>query len=289
MDPVTYIRERQILWARRRDISLGGPYRNSTDLVQRERGKKSWVFELERNLYSPMRPTTRAAFEDADGGELFRDRPGEGNMYALHSSSAAAYNVFSQWEGSGDLSPLLRALRLPSTLPGTLTFETQFPIDANLFKRAPNLDVVISFEKGALRAAAIECKLCEPFGRTHTGLSKQYLSLPIWKQFPRLGLIARSISPTDDHFRHLHAAQLLKHILGLATCYGTAFRLLYCWYDVAGGAGAKHAAEVKAFTDAATDDGVSFSSLTYQELILRLAENDEVPRPYLNYLAERYL
>src|SRR4051812_33348128 len=75
MDPVTYIRERQTFWARRRGISLGGPFRNSPDPAQRERGAKVWAYELETNLYRRISTTARAAFEDGDGGELHASRP----------------------------------------------------------------------------------------------------------------------------------------------------------------------------------------------------------------------
>jgi hypothetical protein len=249
-----------------------------------------WTYELGDNLYCPMSEETRATFEGADGGELYAGRPGKGNMYALHSSSAAAYNVFAPWESANELAPLLRALKLPSRLPGHLAFETQFPIDETLFERAPNIDVTISFDQGPLKTAAIECKLCEPYAsRAHPGLSKQYLQLPLWEQFPALRQIAGSIAPDDKLFRHLHAAQLLKHILGLATRHGTRFKLFYCWYDAPGAAAVHHAAEINSFADAAAADGVAFNSLTYQELILRLSRDEQVPRPYVDYLAERYL
>ncbi|MFZ7119874.1 MAG: hypothetical protein ACOWWH_02825, partial [Eubacteriaceae bacterium] len=66
--------------------------------------------------------------------------------------------------------------------------------------------------------------------------------------------------------------------------------LLYLWYDALGEAGADHRAEVDAFTEVAKADGIRFSSLTYQELIMWMAREcrEEHPR-YVTYLTERYL
>src|SRR5512133_3759437 len=117
---------------------LGGPFRNSKDSRERERGRKVWVYDLDDNLLEPLASDVRKAFEDADGGELHAKRPGEGNMYALNSSSAAACNLFHYWHARRDAGPIARACRLPSSGTGDLAFEAKFPIDER-FRRAPNL------------------------------------------------------------------------------------------------------------------------------------------------------
>lgn len=291
MHPRDYILERQFLWARRRGIRLGGPFRNSAVPEERERGRKVWVFRLEDNLFEPLTAEARAAFEQGDGGELQVDRPGEGNMHALHSSSAAGCNLFHYWHRLGQAAPIARALGLPTASAVALGFEEKYPIDPRR-SRPPNLDAVISYRKGPLKAAAVECKFCEPYGRPHGGLDPAYLGLDgIWDGLARLRGLAETISPEDGRFERLHAAQLVKHILGLSRAHGArGFRLLYCWYDAPGPAAERHRQEVEEFRGLAATDGVTFQATTYQDVILRLAKSEtEQHRAYVDYLAERYL
>ena len=68
------------------------------------------------------------------------------------------------------------------------------------------------------------------------------------------------------------------------------FRLLYLWYDVLGEDGKRHRDEVSEFASVAKDDGIQFHSITYQELILKLAKNfRDSHGDYIQYLTERYL
>ena len=104
-------------------------------------------------------------------------------------------------------------------------------------------------------------------------ISEKYLDLDIWGEIPHLYQLAVSISPEDTKFQILHAAQLVKHILGLKRAFGkTTFRLLYLWYDALGSEGAKHREETVEFVETAKCDGVAVHALSYQELIVRLAD-----------------
>ncbi len=85
---------------------------------------------------------------------------------------------------------------------------------------------------------------------------------------PVLEKLAREINPDDKRSAYLHAAQLIKHILGLKACCGNKdFRLLDLWYDVLGKEGADHRVEVEDFTSITKSDGIHFHGMTYQELI----------------------
>jgi hypothetical protein len=291
LDARKFIVEKQRLWAARRAVRLGGPFRNSADAGERERGLKVWVYDLRDNLFEPLTDDARSAFERADGGELDAKRPGEGNMHALHSSSAAACNLFHYWQAQSNLSPIARACGLPSSGTERLDFEAKFPIGER-FRRPANLDAAIRYRRGPLKVSAVECKFCEPYGRPHTGLDPSYLAIPeLWNGLPALRALASEISPQDARFRHLHAAQIIKHILGLSVNHGAdGFRLLYCWYDVQGPEAVRHRGEIDDFRAVAATDGVRFQATTYQDVILRLArgERDE-HRNYVDYLAERYL
>ena len=108
---------------------------------------------------------------------------------------------------------------------------------------------------------------------------------------PNIHKFALSISPKDEKFTYLHPAQLVKHILGLKQKYGkTGFCLLYLWYDVLGEDGATHRNEIDKFSEVVKSDGVKFHALSYQELIVRLAnECRQEHWDYVKYMSERYL
>jgi hypothetical protein len=291
MDATTYLKERQVLWARRRAIRLGGPLRHSPDRKQAERGAKAWTYRLEDNLFDPLTEVARSEFSGGDGGELDDRNPLMGNMYALHSSSALACNLFHYWRRRSDFAPIARACRLPSVGIESLRFEVKHPIGSG-FERAPNLDVEFAYAGGKLRASAVEAKFCEPYGhREPMKLSPRYLELArLWETMPALRELARQISPIDELHEHLHAAQLLKHILGLTTSHGGGrYRLLYLWTDVPGREGAHHRDEIERFRERAAADDVAFQAMTYSEVIVRLARERDSHQQYVDYLAERYL
>ena len=94
----------------------------------------------------------------------------------------------------------------------------------------------------------------------------------------------------DNTFKHLDAAQLLKHTLGLNRNAKRSFLLLYLYYAMPGPGGAKHDDEIKDFIAVACQDGVTVRALTYQDLIVRLLRaGTEGDSAYLNYVTERYL
>ena len=117
-------------------------------------------------------------------------------MYALHSSAAAACNLFHYWQRRGELALLARGLGLPSMNISRLRFEARYAVveDDPRFPRAPNLDAALIYAGGRLGVAAIECKLCEPYnGRAHKGLSARYLELDEkWDGLSELHALASS-------------------------------------------------------------------------------------------------
>jgi hypothetical protein len=291
MSPYDYIKQRQVYWALRRGIRLGGQYRNRPDPDQAGRGETSFVYDLIDNFFEPLTDEARREIERGDGGEL-RPHRDEGRMYAVNSSSALVVNVFHYWRRIGQIGEIAQACRLPSTGISHLEFEAQYPIDVQ-FKRTPNLDVVIHYgRKGGIRASAIESKLQEPYaGRDRKGLSTDYLGLAeAWDDIPNLREVAGQVSPQNALFEHLDAPQLIKHILGLKAAYGKdGFRLLYLYYDAPGPEAVRHAEEVERFAAYPRRDGVMFQSLTYQDVLLDLARNKRGPHSaYVDYLMERY-
>lgn len=287
MNGYEYILSKQTTWATNSGISLVGSKGN--------RGRRAYTRELDQNLFQPLLPDVRKAFADGDGGEL-GSKEFSGKMQAVHSSSALGVNIFQYWK-SINAVPAIAAqcglCRRNSQVSNDIYFEEKFPI-SNSFGYHPNIDVVIhNAQSATIKRFAIECKFSEAYGaHKHGGLKAKYLELEgLWADIPNLLNFAKIISPDDKKFVHLHPAQLLKHILGLKRQYGKAgFRLLYLWYDVFGGQGKRHRDEVIEFAEAAEADCIKFHSLTYQQLIVNLANKLRTEHPdYIRYLTERYL
>lgn len=288
MNGYEYILTKQTEWARNRGIKLIGS--------KMERGRPVYTAKLEDNLFrGKLLSDVEAAFQSGDGGELWTSKL-PGKMQALHSSSALGVNVFQYWN-SISAAPVIAATcglcRRGSDVSVDIQFEEKYPINES-FGRHPNIDVVIHNKPGTkIQRFAIECKFAEAYGgRRHGGLKRKYLDCDgVWEGLRGLRRLAEDISPEDNEFTHLHPAQLIKHILGLKRQFGKdGFRFLYLWYGVLGEQGKLHQDEVAEFAQVAKKDGIKFHSLTYQELIARLAEQCRSEhQQYIRYLTERYL
>jgi hypothetical protein len=158
-------------------------------------------------------------------------------MHALHSSSALAVNIFQYWQKIKQV-PLIAAAcgfcRKGNKISEKIVFEDKYQI-SDKFRYPPNIDVVIhNSDSAKVKRYAIECKFSEAYSmRGDHGLKKKYLDIDsLWHDVPNIRKLATSICPNDKKFRHLHPAQLIKHILGLRNEFDKArFRLLYLWYD----------------------------------------------------------
>jgi hypothetical protein len=287
MDGYQYILAKQTEWAKNRGITLIGSQGN--------RGRPSYTAQLDDNLFQPLLPDVRESFLGGDGNELgSHNFPGK--MQAVHSSSALSVNVFQYWKSISAISVIAAECglcRRGSQLCHDMRFEEKFPINTS-FSIHPNLDVVIHNDSNTkIQVFAIECKFSESYGaHKHGGLKKKYLFCgDIWNDLLELRRLAESISPDDREFKHLHPAQLIKHILGLKRRFGRqGFRLLYLWYDVLGQDGKRHRDEVNQFAETANRDGIKFHSLTYQNLLSGMASRlRSEHEAYIHYLTDRYL
>ena len=117
--------------------------------------ERGYLNNYERNLFRPLNPTSKLAFDQSSGSEL-RDRTtGPAKMRALHSSSALAVNFFNAWVGA-DTKPLMELVGLEAE-PVDIRFEGQYP--TGLPGNPPNLDVVIQLQNGLI--VGIESKFTE--------------------------------------------------------------------------------------------------------------------------------
>ncbi|OYU82527.1 MAG: hypothetical protein CFE24_15270 [Flavobacterium sp. BFFFF2] len=291
MNGLKYIQAKQQNWAKRKGLALfGGTIPNE--------GEKNYLNSITANIFNEqLSEETDKNFKEGDGNETKDSTTRLAKMKALHSSSALPVNVFQYWQEK-DVSSILSACRLinrrpfnSDTLPNAVQFEQKFEICDNKidFPKKPNLDVVIEYDHNVY---AIESKFTEPYSKVPKGLSDKYRSeVSFWNGLPHLQDLANKISPDNNDFKNLDAAQLIKHILGLKKQLGkSGFTLLYLWYDVIGNDGVAHRKEIEKFAEIAKKDNVKFRHITYQEVIMNLSNEfyfgNEV---YINYLTDRYL
>lgn len=278
---------KQIEWAKNKGLQLIGS--------AGDRGRKVYTTKIADNLFQPLNDKSEKELDGGDGGELKSKEGHPAKIQALHSSSALGINLFDYWRDVIDCSQLFSACglsRAGSQLSGEIKFEQKFAID-DRFQYAPNIDVVFfPIQPKKFKVFAIECKFTEAYSsRKHGGLDQKYLTNEsVWENLPSIKRLAQIISPADDEFYFLHAAQLIKHILGLNRQFGLSrYRLLYLWFDALGESGFKHRQEVERFSEIAHSDGVLFHAITYQELITYLSQYREQHKKYVSYLTERYL
>jgi hypothetical protein len=282
-----YILAKQTEWAKNRGLDLIGSQGN--------RGRLAYTTCLDRNLFQPLLPEVRTSFSTGDGGELGSSGL-PGKMQAIHSSSALSVNVFQYWKSISAASMIAAACGLckfGSEISCDIQFEEKYPI-SDSFGFHPNIDVVFHNDPAKkIQRFAIECKFSEAYGAyRHGGIKQKYIDCgDIWDDIPRLRALAQRISPVDKEFKHLYPAQLIKHVLAMKRQFSLeGFRLLYLWYNVPGEQGKCHQDEVDMFAKVAGEDGIKFHSLTYQELIAKLAAQFRSGHgEYIRYLTERYL
>ena len=278
---------KQIEWAKNKGLQLIGS--------AGDRGRKVYTTKITDNLFQPLNDKSKNELEGGDGGELKSKAGLPAKIQALHSSSALGVNLFDYWRRVVDCSPLFSACGLSRTgsqLTGEIKFEQKFPID-DRFQYAPNLDVAFfPARPQKIKVFAIECKFTEAYSsRKHGGLDQKYFTNEsVWENLSSIKRLAQIISPADDEFCFLHAAQLIKHVLGLNRQFGPSrHRLLYLWFDALGESGFRHRQEVERFSEIAHSDGVLFHAISYQELITYLSQYREQHNKYVSYLTERYL
>ena len=283
-----YILTKQTQWAFNNEISLIGS--------KGSRRRPAYTPQLYQNLFEALEPSVHESFMKGDGNEIIGTPDSPAKMQAVHSSSALSVNIFQYWQKK-NLVPLIAAAcgfcRKGNNKSEKIVFENKYTIDKK-FSIAPNIDVVIhNSDSAKYKRFAIECKFSEAYGsRRHDGMKNKYIGLnEVWNDIPNIYDFAKSISPKDNKFIHLHPAQLVKHILGLKTHFKKhGFRLLYLWYDVLGKEGTFHRNEIEIFSKIVRADDIKFHAMSYQELIAKLCnEHREQHYQYIKYITDRYL
>jgi hypothetical protein len=200
--------------------------------------------------------------------------------------------VFDYW-ADRNLAPVAAALGLPGRL-ALLEFEKQFP--TGLGGTPPNLDLALTADSG--QVVGVESKFSEWLAPKPAGkelFKEKYFpkgtdEVGRWAglALPECQALAVDLQTGRTTFRYLDAAQLLKHVLGMASNSREHFSLYYLYFDVPGGESEVHAREVTQFEERVGAE-VGFKSATYQEVYCRFVEFAKAEhQAYLEYLRGRY-
>jgi hypothetical protein len=202
------------------------------------------VRDLADNLRTPL--AGDALVEMQRGSELEPGTKLPARMFSLGSSAALVVNVFSYWRDR-DLAPLLRALGVEtSTLTATLRFEE--PLPTGLAGDPPTTDIALDLASG--ERVAIESKYGEWLVRRPRNkrvFKDKYFppgAAGVWTAagLPRCQALAADLQNGHERLKYFHAAQLLKHALGLAKGGHSRCVLVYLYYDWPARVAATHGA-----------------------------------------------
>ncbi len=249
------------------------------------------VLSLKENLFQSMNAETQRELESGAGNETGTapHSTGRPKMTSLRSSSVLAVNFFDAMR-DGDLHPLGRALDLDFA-PTRLRYEEKrrHGLAGGI---PPHLDVFLESDGG--ENVGIESKFAEIYDSAptkHKVLKPGYFSHQQnrWEELglPMCQRLADSLAD-EPSYQRLDAAQLLKHILGLAHHDPRpvgGVRLVYLWYDIPSAESEVHAREVVQFAQTVASE-LLFVPLTYQQLFAKL--EDTLVKPHRDYLRARY-
>jgi restriction endonuclease-like protein len=267
---------------------------------------RGFVRDFDANLRVPLAAATRAAF--GRGTELMPRTSQPARIAALYSSAALVANLFDHWSAR-DAAPLVAALGLDGE---RVQLEFEAPLATGVEGDPPTSDVVLRF--ASERVVAIESKFGEWLvrrGSNRMDLKPKYFAggKTVWRDagLPRCQQLADDLRSGGERFKHLHAAQLLKHALGLARAIGRAgttssvgareaaptvpghatHGLRYLYYEWPSGPAAAHRGELERFAERVGAE-IRFSASTYQDLYRALRADARVDCAYLEYLRARY-
>ena len=217
--------------------------------------------------------------------EIERDlRAGAGQeltskFLAAHSSSALAVNTFAPWR-----SQVLPLLGQNVGSFGSVHFEG--PCPTGLQGTPPHLDVLAVGES----VLAIESKCTEWMRPQKAEFSDSYLSLRELHQSPWFKHMLE-LRDAPRRYKHLGAAQLIKHAFGLLTQYpNEEVKLVYLFWEPTNAKQWQececHRAEVEDFSRIVNGHALRFESLSYPELWEQWQSDSP---SHLSYLQARYL
>ncbi|MDZ4801798.1 MAG: hypothetical protein SGI92_26880 [Bryobacteraceae bacterium] len=189
-------------------------------------GYQNYVANVEDNLLADIQ-LFREDFKHGAGKELEwtrhlgRDCPPK--LQAAHSSAALAVNTFARWKATPPELALAGNNGFRS-----LNFEARCP--TGLHGTPPHLDLLAKGPKGA--SVAVESKCIEYLNGHNTDFPVSYDSLQGPGSQTEYFKLIDSLRANPKAFKRLDAPQLVKHALGLATCFpDEQVTLLYLFWE----------------------------------------------------------
>lgn len=249
----------------------------------------NYVRELEHNLAPGVSVSDfRADFDGGDGGELVSSGGRPGKLFAVHSSAALVVNTFAPFRSAPE------SLRLAGRSGFTFVcFEKK--LRTGLGGTPPNLDL---FAVGSEAVLAVESKFTEVLSEKAANFSESYARLVSDLADWRWEEMFHSLCERPERFRHLDAAQLVKHYLGIRHSLADESQpklLVYLFWEPSNWPGvpafAQHRREVLEFSMAVAGGEVEFTAVSYQELWGQWEEERvfEGAEDRLRYLRDRYV
>jgi hypothetical protein len=252
-----------------------------------------YVVNLNDNLLSGVNPELFTAdFAKGAGKELqWNVRFGNQEppkMHAAHSSAALVVNTFGPWKQ--DPSLLILA---GHTGFDTIRFEAKCP--TGLSGLPPHLDVLGSLRKP--RRVGVESKCTEFLSGHKTKFAPSYDSLTRLSSAKAYFDLIGPLRSSPGEYKHLDAPQLIKHALGLATCFPSeSVTLLYLFWEPLNWERfiefKSHREEIHKFANAVSGSPIQFMWMSYPELWATWASTtNEQPRwlnAHITALKERY-
>jgi hypothetical protein len=254
-------------------------------------GFPGYAARIEDNLLPGITPEFYCAEYTAGAGDELgwaerRGRLCPPKLHAAHSSSALVVNAFAPWKSR--LSELLLCGERGFSL---MRFEARLP--TGLGGVPPHVDVLAEAVGGT--AVAIESKATE-FLQAHPAVFAESYRLARWPECVASYTAAMEcLRANPTQFRHLDAAQLIKHALGLGARYGEhPVTLFYVFWEPGNRDEFPefdlHRAEVQKFGGLVAGSPVRFAWTTYRDLWQEWARGDrQWLREHAGKLSERYL
>ncbi|MGI4815594.1 MAG: PGN_0703 family putative restriction endonuclease [Janthinobacterium lividum] len=231
------------------------------------------------NAFLPGIPVAHVLqrLEAAGGNEV-----ASGKLAHPESSAALAVNAFGWFVERPELFVPLPATQHAGRAERVeLEYCARFPWAGG---RHPWLDAAVFTDTHLI---GVESKRYEPFRDAKSVSLPASYDRPVWgDNMARYGAMRDSLR-SGLAFKHLDAAQLVKHAYGLVTegrRLGKSPKLFYVFAEPAARAGvdisdaarARHRAEIAEFASAVDGDEVQFASCSYREWIMTWATESSV-------------
>jgi hypothetical protein len=199
-------------------------------------------------------------------------------LRAAHSSAALVINTFAPWR----LQPA------PVILPGGGFQSLRFgqPCPTGLEGTPPHLDLVADGDP----PVAVESKCTEWMTAKGAKFAKSYQVFESRQGAEQWAAAMRRLTDLQDNYRHLDAAQLIKHAFGLLRRFPGPVVLLYLYWEPRNFPEwpecAAHRAEIDRFGGDVRGSRVRLAHMSYRELWSSWEE--KASREHLDRLRVRY-